>query len=100
MLSVGGLIAHLSEFGVRYLLMRRCRQRELAKPAIGIERFSNSILNVKKYLHFRQLSFAGLAGFVAAFFPFFRDYILLSAAKISSCNFLPFLFTFLFVPIR
>ena len=80
--------------------MRRYRQREPVKPVVGIERFSNSILNVKKYLHFRQLSFAGLAGFVSAFFPFFRDYILLSAAKISSCNFLPFLFTFLFAPIR
>ena len=30
--------------GLREILMRRCRQRELAKPAIRIERFSNSIL--------------------------------------------------------
>ena len=42
----------------------------------------------KKYLHIWQLSFAGLTGFVVAFFPLFRDYILLSAAKISSCNIL------------
>ena len=82
------------------VLIRRCRQREPAKPAIRIERFSNSILNVKKYLHIRQLSFAGFAGFVVAFFSFFHDYILLSSAKISSCNILSLLFTFLFVPIR
>ena len=41
-----------------------------AETGIGIERFSNSILDVKKYLHILQLSFSGLAGFVAAFFPF------------------------------
>ena len=56
-------------------------------------------VNVKKYFHIRQLSFSGLAGFVDAFFPFFYDYILLSTAKISSCNFLSFLFTFFFVSI-
>ena len=62
------------------------------------------MLNVKiTYLHIWQLSFAGLAGFVlflAVFSPFFHDYILLSAAKISTCIFLSFLFTYFFVPIR
>ena len=72
------------------VLIRWCRQWEPAKPAIRIERFSNSILNVKKYLHIRQLSFSGLAGFVAAFFPFFRDYFAI-CRKISSCTFLSFL---------
>ena len=30
------------------VLMQRCRQQKPAKPAIRIERFSNSILNAKK----------------------------------------------------
>ena len=51
-------------------------------------------------MHIRQLSFAGFAGFVAAFFRLFRNYIFLCAAKISSCNILSLLFTSFFVPIR
>ena len=54
----------------------------------------------KKYLHIRQLSFAGFASFVAAFFRLFHNYILLCAAKISSCNILSFFFTSFFVPIK
>ena len=81
-------------------MLMRCRQREPAKMAIRIERFFNSIFHVKKYLHIRQLSFAGFAGFVAAFFRLFRNYIFLCAAKISSCNILSFLFTSFFIPIR
>ena len=81
-------------------MLMRCRQREPAKMAIRIERFFNSIFHVKKYLHIRQLSFAGFAGFVAAFFRLFHNYIFLCAAKISSCNILSFLCTSFFVPIR
>ena len=81
--------------------MHWCRYLEQSKPAIRIERFSNSMLNVKIIcLHIRQLSFAGLAGFVTVFSPSFHDYILLSAAKISTCIFLSFLFTCFFVIIR
>ena len=72
------------------VLIRRCRQREPAKPAIRIERFSNSILNVKIYSHIREVSFSGFAGFVATFFPFFHDYIFLSAAKSPRATFCHF----------
>ena len=34
--------------GLRYIVMRRCRQQEPAKPAIRIKRFSNSTFNVQK----------------------------------------------------
>ena len=34
--------------GLRYMLMRQCRQQEPAKPAIRVKRFSSSIFNVKK----------------------------------------------------
>ena len=54
-----------------------------------------AIKRLKKYLHIRQLSIAGFEVFVTALiFFFFYDYILLYAAKISSCNFLLFLLTF------
>ena len=57
-------------------------------------------VNVKKYLHIRQLSFSGLAGFVDAFFPFFYDYFLLSTAKFPRaifCHFCSHFFLFLSV---
>ena len=48
-------------------------------------------------MHIRQQSLAGFAVCCHGLFPFFHDYILLSSAKISSCNFLSFLLTFCFV---
>ena len=60
-----------------YLIRRRCsRQRKLANPLIRKGQ------TLKKYLHIRQLSFAGFAVFVTVFFRFYTDYIFLSAAKI------------------
>ena len=40
--------------GLRYILMRRCRQQEPAKPAIRIKRFANSLFNVKKIFAYLQ----------------------------------------------
>ena len=85
---------------LQHTILMRCRQREPAKLAIRIERFFNSIFNVKKIFVYSATIICWICGFCRRFFPFFHDYILLSAAKISSCNILSFLFTFFFVPIR
>ena len=55
--------------------------------------------NVKKIFAYSATIICFIRGFCHGFFSVFTDYIFLSAAKISSCNFLSFLFTFCFVPI-
>ena len=80
--------------------MRRCRQREPAKPAITIERFSNSIFNVKKIFAYSATIICWICRFCRRFFRLFHNYVLLCAAKTSSCNILSFLCTSLFIPIR
>ena len=63
------LIASSSYYLVWGKLKRWYRQREPSKPAIRIEQFSNSILNVGNYRFF-WIGRLGL-GFYCGFFPFF-----------------------------
>ena len=75
-------------------IRRRCgRQRELANPVITKGR-----LNVKKiFAYSATITTAtfNTSRFLSwCFFLFYKDCILLSSVKISSCNFVSFLFTF------
>ena len=59
------------------------------------------VIGWRKICAYSATIISWIRGFCHGFFPliFFHDYILLSAAKISSCNFLSVLLTFCFVPI-
>ena len=77
-----------------YLIRRRCsRQRKLANPVIRKGQ------TLKKIFAYSGTSICWIRGFCHGVFLFYKNCILLYAAKTSSCHLLSFLFSFCFAPL-